>query len=191
MESMSGRWLRASLLVLWTAPGLPAFIACGVNTEQPVFPLVTLTSVGAPAITSVTPVATFDETLQLIMQYDLKYYITNGEDGFLGYNLYITKTSSSAEATVLGVGGDPYLPGGNAPSFPHVGEAVDTTTEKTQRITHFKPPPGPKIFDACDRYHFRLTAVIRTGAESYPSNQVDACAITDTTLCPKGGVCNP
>lgn len=179
------------IAILLTASFLSLFNNCGVNTEEPVYPLVTLTAVGAPAITSVQPVATFDTNLQLLMQFDLKYFITNAEDGFLGYNLYIRTASSAAEATVLGIGGDPYLPRGNAPSFPHVGATVNTTTETTQRITHYKPPPGPRIFDACDRYYFRLTALIRTGAESYPSPEISACAITDVTLCPKGGVCNP
>ena len=179
------------LITLWTAGLSILFSACGVNTEQPVYPWITLTAVGAPAITSVAPVATYDADLELLMEYDLKYYITNGEDGFLGYNLYIGTARSSAEATVLGVGGDPYLPNGITPSFSHVGAAVNTSTEVTQRITHFKPPPGPRFFDACDRYSFRLTAVVRTGAESYPSPEISACAITDTALCPKGSVCNP
>ena len=183
---------RFRQLTLILTAGLSAlFVHCGTNTEQPVYPLVSLTSVGAPAITSVTPVAMFDTNLQLLIEYDLKYYITNAEDGFLGYNLYIRTASSAAEATVLGIGGDPYLPNGYAPSFPHVGATVNTTTEVTQRITHYKPPPGPRIFDACDRYYFRLTAVIRTGSESYPSPEISSCAITDTTLCPKGSVCNP
>lgn len=167
------------------------FGGCGMNTDQPVYPLVTLTSVGAPAIVSVAPVTTFDAGLNLIMQFDLSYYITNAENGFLGYNLYIRTSSSAAEATVFAIGGQPYLPNGTRPSFPHVAATTDTSSLVKQRITHYVPPPGERSFDACDKYYFRMTAVIRTGSESLASPEVDACAITDTNLCPKGTVCNP
>ncbi len=102
------------------------FLRCGTNTNQPVFPLYVFSTVGAPAIVAVQPVQVNLDPLNPQMQYDLKYYITNQEDGFLGYNLYITSSSTSAQGTLIGLGTGPYLPSGTAPTFPHVGATAST-----------------------------------------------------------------
>ncbi len=169
----------------------PALVHCGTNTEEPVFPLFTITGVGAPTITAVSSVRRITFDAELIHEFDLNYYITNGEAGFQGYNLYITTSSSSAQATVTGLGTTPYLPLGHGPSFPHVGTTPSTSTLITQRITHVKPPPGEQHFELCEKYFFRLTAVLRSGLESFPSPEISACATTDISICPSGSICNP
>ena len=55
------------------------FFGCGTNTNQPVFPLYVFSTVGSPAIVSLTPVQVNLDPLDPLMQFDLKYYITNQE----------------------------------------------------------------------------------------------------------------
>ncbi|MCE9599648.1 MAG: hypothetical protein K8S54_16940 [Spirochaetia bacterium] len=186
---------RASLLkrvILLSCTAI--FLHCGTNTNQPVFPLFVFSTVGSPAIVSVTPVQVNTDPLNPEMQFDLKYYITNSEDGFLGYNLYITASSTSAQGT-LGVvtTSGPYLPSGTAPSFSHVGAvaSTDPTALKTQRITDEVPAPGTKQFQYCELYFFRITALTRSGLESASSAQVSQCAANTVALCPTGTPCNP
>lgn len=165
--------------------------SCGVNTDQPVYPLLTFTSVAPPTIVSVKPFRqlVFFESPEpeYKIEFDIEYYVTNQENEFLGYNLYISSTSTSPEAPVTG----PYLPVGYDPSFPHLKQEVNTTTLITQRISHFKPPPGERPFDLCEMYYFRLRAYTRNDVESEPSPQIAVCAVEDVLLCPTGTVCNP
>ena len=185
-----GRIVRRTTLVfglLWTC-------ACGTNTEQPVFPLYTFTTIGAPTIHSVLPVETYDFDLKAHIEFNVSYFLTNSEDGFQGYNLYISTSQSSAEAAVTGLSvGGLYLPDGRPPTFPHVGADPSTVNAAaiTQRINYFKAPPGPEFFEFCEKYYFRLSAVIRSGSESNTSPEVEACAAADPTTCPSGSGCNP
>ncbi|MBL8021822.1 MAG: hypothetical protein JNM27_19265 [Leptospirales bacterium] len=186
---------RASLLkrvILLSCTAI--FLHCGTNTNQPVFPLFVFSTVGSPAIVSVTPVQVNTDPLNPEMQFDLKYYITNGEDGFLGYNLYITASSTSAQGALgITTSSGPYLPSGTAPSFSHVGEpaSTDPAKLKTQRITDEVPAPGTRQFQYCELYFFRLAALTRSGLESGSSAQVSQCAATTVALCPTGTPCNP
>ena len=165
--------------------------SCGINTEQPLFPLFTFSVIGAPSIVNVQPRETLTPDLRIKMEFDLEYYVTNSEEGFLGYNLYIQTSTSAAETQVTGIGVPPYLPHGIQPSFSHVGEVPDTKNLVTKRITHQTPPPGEIPFDLCEKYFFRMTAITRAGTQSPPSAEKSVCAARDPLLCPKGSVCNP
>ncbi|MBE7437498.1 MAG: hypothetical protein HS115_03505 [Spirochaetales bacterium] len=178
--------------------------SCGVNTDSPVYPIFTsafFNVVGAPAIVSLTPRLSSEESKDLsyavdlsgqyIIQFDLDYYVTNLDEGFLGYNLYITSSTTSAEAAVTGIGVGPYLPLGVEPSFAHT--RADTSTKasdiRTRRITHQIPPPGEKHFFLCEKYFFRLAAYTRSGVESQAGPEAAACAAKDRSLCPDTSIC--
>jgi hypothetical protein len=178
--------------------------ACGVNTDSPVYPIFTnsfFNVVGSPAIISATARLASETSKDLEyavdpageykIQFDLEYYVTNVDEGFLGYNLYITTATTSAEATVTGIGVSPYLPRGVEPSFSH--GASDASTKsldlKTRRVTHQIPPPGEKQFYLCEKYFFRMAAYTRSGVESTAGPEVAACATKDSSLCPEGSIC--
>jgi len=182
-------------LILFLCPAI--FLQCGTNTKQPVYPLFVFSSVGAPAIVSVAPIQVNLDPSNPQMQFNLSYYITNGEDGFLGYNLRITDASTSAQGS-LGTTGTsnstgPYLPNGTAPSFSHVGAVPSTAPSSliTQRIVDEVPPPGEKQFQFCQLYYFTLSALTRSGLESNQSAQVSSCAAVDASVCPAHSPCNP
>ncbi|MBI3394770.1 MAG: hypothetical protein HY042_02935 [Spirochaetia bacterium] len=190
-RQIAGRLTWACLISL-------AMASCGVNTDQPVFPLyTTFTVVGPPAIISVTPVevgiATSEPTKPYGVEFNVNFYVTNQEDGFLGYNLYISTSSTSAQSTLGGFTSGPYLPNGVAPSFPEAGKPASTasTALVTQRIQYQKPPPGEIQIQLCEKYFFRMTALVRNNIESAASTELPACAAANTALCPKGGPCNP
>jgi hypothetical protein len=169
------------------------FLGCGTNTSQPVFPLYVFSTIGSPAIVSLTPVQTNLDPLDPLMQFDLKYYITNQEEGFLGYNLYITSSSTSAQGTLGGLGSAAYTPDGVTPTYSHVGATASTAPEAliTKRVEYQVAPPNTRQFQYCELYYFRLTALTRSGLESPPSAQASSCAATDSALCPSGTPCRP
>ncbi|MCB1320967.1 MAG: hypothetical protein KDK34_11980 [Leptospiraceae bacterium] len=181
-------------MLRWIIPALALMAAtCGTNTEEPVFPILTsFSTVAPPAIVSVAAVENTDET-PARYEFDVSYYITNQEDGFLGYNLYVNSSTSAAEGTFAPVSGDPYLPDGTRPSFKHAGSVASTASADliTRRVDNFKAAPAPENFQLCELYYFRLTALVRNGLESSGSVEVSKCAALDTALCPVGSACNP
>ena len=115
---------------------LLAFLAlpsCGTNTDRPVYSIFSILSVAAPAIVDVAPVDISEGLLgtpgyKLRYGFDVKYYVTNQEPEFVGYNLYITTTSLSTEAILSGIGADPYLPAGYEPTFYHSPSEANTSS---------------------------------------------------------------
>lgn len=186
-----GRRREPSRLAIFWA--LLVFLNCGTNTNQPVFPLYVFSTVGSPAIVSLTPAQANLDPLDPLMQFDLKYYITNQEEGFLGYNLYITSSSTSAQGTLMGLGTGAYLPSGVTPTFSHVGVTASTAPAGliTQRVEYQVAPPATRQFQYCELYYFRLTALTRSGLESAPSAQASSCAALNSALCPSGTPCKP
>lgn len=173
---------------------LIAQTACGTNTDTPAYPLYSIVSpVSAPAITGVTPVSSPTAANPLRFEFDVNYYISNKEETFLGYNLYITSSAVAAESTFTGVVGDPYLEDGIEPSFRHTGTTASThsTALQTQRVENYTPAPSPQSFQYCEVYYFRLTAVVYNGTQSNASPQVEACAAGSAIACPVGTPCNP
>jgi len=167
-------------------------VSCGVNTDKPVYPLFTLfTPVQSPALVSVTPVAIWTTSTQYKIEFDIRYYITNQEPEFQGYNLITSTTSTSAQNT--GFGSVTYLPNGVEPSFEHIGAKPSTASKDliTQRVINYKAAPSPLPFQLCEQYYFRLQALTSNGIRSNYGNQISACAIMDINLCSKGTVCNP
>ena len=168
--------------------------ACGTNTDEPVLPaFLIFTNVGAPALVSVTPLETNPPATSLRYEFDVQYFITNTEDGFVGYNLYIDSSQTSAQAALLGIVGEPFLPNGISPSFEHSQADASTANASlvTQRVNNFRAPPAPENFQTCELYFFRITAVTRNGIESAPSPQVQQCAALIPGACPSGTPCNP
>ena len=182
-------------LVLALVLSLPlSTTACGTNTDEPVLPVYLIFSaVSAPALVSVSAVETQLTGDPLRYEFDVRYSITNTEDGFLGYNLYIDSSQTSAQAAILGITGSPYLPAGVAPSFNHAEATASTANQdlQTRRVSDFRAPPAPESFQACELYFFRITAVTRNSIESSPSAQIQQCAALNSALCPKGSPCNP
>ena len=183
-----------SLLTVLLLSSLPG---CGTNTDRPVYSIFSILSVAAPAIVDVAPVDISEGLLgtpgfKLRYGFDVKYYVTNQEPEFIGYNLYITTTSLSTEAILSGIGTDPYLPAGYEPSFYHSPSEADTSSSAliTRRISAVKAPPGEVPFQVCEKYFFRLQAVLLTGIESAPGPEISGCAFYDSTLCPTDSSCN-
>lgn len=190
---MSGpRYHRSALLLAFCLALFSG--ACGTNTEEPVFPVFLIFSpVAPPALVSVTAVETQNTGEALQYKFNVSYYVTNSEDGFLGYNLYISSSATAAEAAILGIGGEPYLETGIKPSFSHAGQNPGTAAAdlQTQRVRNFRAAPAPIAFQACELYFFTLTAQTRNSLESNPSPQISACAAITPGLCPSGTPCNP
>ena len=168
----------------------PALVACGTNTDQPVYPLLAVvTPPGTPSITSVTPIQVTSDSLDSYeIQFDISYYVTNTEQDFQGYNLYV---SASSQPSDLPIGGSPYLPEGVSPSFAHDPSEANTSSEGliTRRVEYAKAPPSPVSFQLCQMYYFRLSAVSREGTESALGPQMSGCATVTPWLCPADSVC--
>jgi hypothetical protein len=148
-----------------------------------------LSRVGAPAVTSETPVEEYDyEELNYRIEFDVSYYVTNTEDEFQGYNLYISSTASSPEDDSAG---EAYLPEGTEPTFPHSPEEASTASEDlvTQRVTHYHPLPDLVPFYTCEKYYFRMRAITRSGVNSNVGPQVEGCATVDPSICPADSPC--
>ena len=124
---------RSGSLILLSALILTGLIRCGTNTDRPVYSIFSLLSVAAPAIVDVAPVDISEGLFgtpgyRLRYGFDVKYYVTNQEPEFVGYNLYITTTSLSTEAILTGIGTDPYLPLGYEPTFYHSPSEANTSS---------------------------------------------------------------
>ena len=176
---------------------LPFLMACGTNTDRPVYSIFSILSVAAPAIVDVEPVDISEGLFgtpdyRLRYGFKVKYYVSNQEPEFVGYNLYITTTSLSTEAILTGIGTEPYLPLGYEPTFQHSPSEANTSSSSliTKQVESLKAPPGEIPFQVCEKYFFRLQAVLLTGIESAPGPQVSSCAFYDSTLCPTSSSCN-
>ncbi|MCB1174134.1 MAG: hypothetical protein KDK39_11230 [Leptospiraceae bacterium] len=174
--------------------GLAFPASCGTNTNEPVYPLYSIISpVSVPAIVAIAPVSAPEIANPLRYEFDVKYYVTNREENFIGYNLYISSSTVASNGGYVGISGEPWLVTGVAPSFSHKNNEVSTLSSAliTRRIDNYKPAPSPIAFQYCEIYYFRLTAVVYNGLESNASPQVAACAATSSASCPVGTPCNP
>ncbi|MCS7204833.1 MAG: hypothetical protein NZ853_03975 [Leptospiraceae bacterium] len=164
--------------------------ACGTNTSTPVFPIYTFYPVNSPAIVDVKPVE-IQQNNQIRIEFDIYYYVTNTEDEFVGYNLYISTSTISPDLIQAGIGISPYLPQGYEPTFFHTKDEVSVESSKIQkkRVPNLKPHPSEIPFQICERYYFRLRAVLRTGILSSPGPEISACAKSSFLPCPKETAC--
>jgi hypothetical protein len=161
---------------------------CGTNTETPIYPLLAvLTPVGTPVIIAVRPVESI-LTGDYRIQFEIDYYVTNTENEFAGYNLYISSLTESPDARTSGT---PYLPAGIMPSFYHTSSEADTSSESlvTQSVLYANAPPDQINFQLCEKYYFSLAAYSTTGNTSFKSLQKSACAVIDRSLCPVDSIC--
>ncbi len=175
------------------------FFHCGINTDTPTTPFIFLNPINIPQIAGMYPIDSATSTdfspvtptlVSPKPQFILKYYITNTEQQFVGYNLYITASTPSLAETQLGAA---YLEDGIQPSFPHLVTESSTDSSKIQkkRILNRKPPPGIFPFQKCEVYTFTMRAVFNNGATSNPSAPVYRCASLNPALCEEGTSCNP
>jgi hypothetical protein len=167
------------------------FISCGTNQNLPVFPIYSLLPVGSPAIVDVKPVEIITSDNKIRIEFDIFYYVTNKEDEFIGYNLYISTSSISPDLIQAGIGIKPYLPNGYAPTFFHTKEEASTESNNIvkQHIPNLKPPPSEIPFQLCEKYFFRLKAVLRNGIESSPGPEISSCATSSRVICPSNTPC--
>lgn len=174
---------------------------CGTNTRTPVIPFLFLTPPGIPQIKGVIPTSEvyLDPSFVIYGQADkvaykpefiLKYFVTNQEPNFVGYNLTITSAIPTLNDTL---GGSYYTENGVLPSFPHL--AIENSTDESQlkkrRIRNRIPAPGLVPFQHCEVYTFTLRAYFNNGVVSNPSIPVSACASLYPNKCPVGSSCNP
>lgn len=176
------------------------FYGCGINTDTPTTPYIFLIPINIPQIAGMYPIDSSTSTdFSLVEpvfngakpQFILKYYVTNTEQQFVGYNLYITSSTPSLAETQLGA--NAYLENGIQPSFPHLATENSTDSSRIQkkRILNRKPPPGVFPFQKCEVYTFSIRAVFNNGAVSNPSSPVYRCASLTPSLCEEGSSCNP
>ncbi len=164
---------------------------CGTNTDVPVFPIYSLITVGSPAIIDIKPISYLTSDNKIRIEFDIYYFVTNTQDEFIGYNLYITPSITSPDLIQAGIIGTPYLPNGHEPSFYHSKEEVSTNSIdiKIQRIPNLKPAPSEISFQLCERYYFYLKAVLRNGITSSPGPVVSSCAVSSNVSCPSDTPC--
>lgn len=179
------------------------FWSCGTNTDTPTFPFIFLNPIGTPQIAGILPTdveytipTTAESTISSTEtvykpEFIIKYYVTNTEQQFVGYNLYITSTIPSLAETQ--VGASVYLEDGVEPSFRHF--ATEASTESSglirRRIKNRVPAPGIFPFQKCEVYTFTLRALYNNGALSNPSAPVSACSSKFPAKCPEATSCNP
>jgi hypothetical protein len=175
---------------------------CGKNTNTPAIPLIFFNPPGIPQVAGIIPIydVTVDPSLVADNQADkipykpefvIKYYVTNTEQNFAGYNLSITSAVPSLADTQLA--GSVYMENGIQPSFPHL--AIEASTEATRlvrrRLKNRIPPPGLVPFQHCEIYTFTLRTYFNNGVLSNPSSPVSQCASVYPSKCPVGSSCNP
>lgn len=162
---------------------------CGTNTQSPVYPINSIIAVGSPAIVNVEPIVPTDA--HAAPSFKISYYVTNQENEFIGYNLYISQSAQSSEAIQIGAAGLPYFPNGIEPTFRHLTSEVSTAAQnlKTQTVANFKAAPSPQPFQYCRTYYFALRAVVRNGQVSAPGPQISSC-LTDAFYCPTASDCD-
>jgi hypothetical protein len=182
--------------------------SCGTNTDTPVVlaPLIFLTNpINVPQLVGVIPTEEiptsgpgigdlFGYVNPNAPEYIVKYFVTNTEQQFIGYNLSITSQNPTLAETQAGMGGSVYTENGVQPSFPHLATENSTAKEnlKRRKISWRVPPPGIVFFQKCEMYNFTLRAVLSNVPQtSNPSISVSACAGTDPSKCPVGSSCNP
>ncbi len=189
-----GRMIQ-NLLIKGAAAGLLfGFVACGTNTETPIYPLLTVFNpVGTPAILEVRAVESDIESVQTgtyQLYFEVDYYVTNSEKEFAGYNLYISSVTSSPDQRVSG---QAYLPNGIMPSFSHTASEASTDSDSlvTQTVKYAKAPPEQIEFQLCEQYYFSLGTYTTTGIQSSRSAQVKGCAVTEdkAQFCPETSPC--
>ena len=161
--------------------------SCGTNTDSPVYPISSILSIGSPTLVNIEPVSTVGEA----PYFKVSYFVTNTEDEFIGYNLYISQTYLSTESIITGAAGAAYLPLGIDPTFRHTKSDASTLSSKlkTEPVMNFKAPPSPEPFQFCRTYYFALRAVLLNGQYSQPGPQLSAC-LTDAVFCPTRNDCN-
>lgn len=184
------------------------FIHCGTNTDTPVVlaPLIFLTSpINVPQLVGVIPTQEIPTSGTGISnlagyvnpnapEFIVKYFVTNTEQQFIGYNLSITSQNPTLIETQAGAAGSVYTENGIQPSFPHLATENSTAKEnmKRRKISWRVPPPGIVYFQKCEMYNFTLRAILSNVPQaSNPSVAVSACAGIDPSKCAVGSSCNP
>lgn len=195
------RYLTSLFLLLFSA-------SCGTNTDTPVVlaPLIFLTNpINVPQLIGIIPTEEIPTTGTGIgdligyvnpnrPEFIVKYFVTNTEQQFIGYNLTITSQNPTLIETQAGMAGSVYTENGVQPSFPHLALENSTAKEnmKRRKISWRVPPPGVVYFQRCEMYNFTLRAVLSNVPQtSNPSVSVSACASTDPSKCAIGSSCNP
>lgn len=197
----SNRMKFFSRIILAILLGVISF-SCGTNTDTPVYPYLFLNPINTPQIIGLIPTDSYPypitdsevlsyESIPYKPEFILKYYVTNTEQQFIGYNLYIT--SNTPSFIEVQAGSAAYLEEGIEPSFRHFTTEVSTdrTAIQRKRIKNRIPPPGLYPFQKCEVYNFTLRAVLNNGVLSNPSAAVSACASRFPSKCEIGSSCNP
>lgn len=160
---------------------------CGTNTEVTQSPFVFLTPVAVPQIFSIT--AMYDNWTDHRPEYGLKYYVTNLEPQFVGYNLYITFAIPSAGETTTS--SNLYLENGVQPSFPQLAVEASTANTVSRTIVNYQPYSPVQMFQKCEVYTFTLRALLNTGITSNMSAPVTRCSSVYPDHCASDTSCNP
>lgn len=175
---------------------------CGTNTNTPVIPFIFFAPPGIPQIAGIIPTTEIPIPASLIIdglgdkapvkpEFVLKYYVTNTEQNFVGYNLSITSAVPTLADTMAGAA--VYTESGILPSFPHLATEANTAKSKIvkRKIANRIPPPGMYPFQHCEVFTFTMRAYLNNGFTSQPSASVAACASPYPYKCPIGSSCNP
>ncbi len=160
---------------------------CGTNTEVAQSPYVFISPVGVPQVFSIT--ANYDNFIDHKPEYTLKYYVTNLEPQFVGYNLYITFAIPSAGETTTSA--NLYLENGVQPSFPQLAFEASTSNLVSHTILNYQAYSPVQMFQKCEVYTFTLRALLNTGITSNMSAPVTRCSSIYPDHCGTNSSCNP
>ena len=192
---VSARWLSLQIALKLVAFFFP-LTSCGVNVDSTVsYNPVYYPYANTPAIFGISPRPNAQTGAY---GFQLRYFVTNEELNFLGYNVYISLHPRTAENIIIAGGSDgpdgPYSPNGVLPSFMHARDRTQVGQMISQNIDFFIPAPARTPFYLCQRYYFRLTAYLSNQLESLPSAQIRGCATASggpEEMCPARSSCAP
>ncbi len=162
--------------------------ACGMNVDPPVVlqPLSNPAAVTTQIYSLMLIPSGLDTENKNAVQ--IQYYLNNTEGNFLGHNLYITTVPQTISNLFGGYQKEHlYLERGIEPSFS--ASRVLMEARGTVLVSHMirsktaGPAPTPFYSNQCLVYYFRLTAVLRGGFESLPSDEKLLCASSDLERC--------
>ena len=165
------------------------FIYCGTNPKSKVLPLISSnisSTTNTPQFLSISPIS-WSKKKKIKPEFLIRYYVTNKEEQFLGYNLYISEVNSSTDSNSI------YKTNGIEPSFPHTPSETSTlkSSLKVKKIPYRKTDPTPSHFENCKMYSFTFKAILSNSSHSAISKSISRCSVLDAKYCEIGSSCNP
>jgi len=108
------------------------------------------------------------------LKFKIKFYVSNEEEIFLGYNLYSSKAAITDADFINSEMINLILPEGQEPSFSYSFEDVDTNKKVSKTLQFYD---GKRVkFECGQKYFFRMRAYGEGGTKSQGSNPASGTA---------------